>query len=100
MIADRAPFGAQAPPPRGAMGRWARVAILAAVAALWVMIALAPARALAVRPPGAGASEGVISAQRYPAQSEHPQLNTIRHVVIWLDPWSRERDLLAAVVDR
>lgn len=69
LIADRAPFGAQAPPPRGAMGRWARVAILAAVAALWVMIALAPARALAVRPPGAGASEGVISAQRYLAQS-------------------------------
>ena len=33
-------------------------------------------------------------------QSERPQLNTIRHVVIWLDPWSRERDLLAAVVDR
>ena len=32
--------------------------------------------------------------------SERPQLNTIRHVVIWLDPWSRERDLLAAVVDR
>ena len=32
--------------------------------------------------------------------SERPQLNTIRHVVIWLDPWSRERDLLATVVDR
>ena len=26
--------------------------------------------------------------------------NTIRHVVIWLDPWSRKRDLLTAVVDR
>ena len=25
-------------------------------------------------------------------QSERPQLNTIRHGVIWLDPWSRERD--------
>ena len=33
-------------------------------------------------------------------QSERSQLNTIRHMVIWLDPWSRERDLLAAVVDR
>ena len=33
-------------------------------------------------------------------QSERPQLNTIRHVVIWLDPWSRKRDVLAAVVDR
>ena len=28
------------------------------------------------------------------------QLNTIRRAVIWLDPRSRERDLLAAVVDR
>ena len=28
------------------------------------------------------------------------QLNTIRHVVIWLDPRSCERDLRAAVVDR
>ena len=37
---------------------------------------------------------------RLESQSERPQLNTIRHVVIWLDPWSRERDLLAAVVDR
>ena len=35
-----------------------------------------------------------------PEVSECSQLNTIRHVVIWLDPWSRERDLLAAVVDR
>ena len=33
-------------------------------------------------------------------ESERSQLNTLRHVVIWLDPWSRERDLLAAVVDR
>ena len=28
--------------------------------------------------------------------SQSTQLNTIRHMVIWLDPWSRERDLLAA----
>ena len=34
------------------------------------------------------------------AQCQSAQLNTIRHVVIWLDPWSRERDLLAAVVHR
>ena len=33
-----------------------------------------------------------------PEVSERSQLNTIRHVVIWLDPWSRERDLLAAEV--
>ena len=37
---------------------------------------------------------------RLPIDCQSAQLNTIRHVVIWLDPWSRERDLLAAVVDR
>ena len=35
-----------------------------------------------------------------PIQVYAAQLITIRHMVIWLDPRSRERDLLAAVVDR
>ena len=38
--------------------------------------------------------------EHFPYLSERSQLNTIRHVVIRLDPWSRERDLLAVVVDR
>ena len=37
---------------------------------------------------------------KYVVGCQSAQLNTLRHVVIWLDPWSRERDLLAAVVDR
>ena len=37
-----------------------------------------------------------LSLSVYVRTSQSAQLNTIRHVVIWLDPWSRERDLLAA----
>ena len=37
---------------------------------------------------------------RYCPCLEAAQLYTLRRVVIWLDARSRERDLLAAVVDR